>query len=136
MELGIKAREIMNENFPIFDSSLDLESCIRDMNKQEACVVLHNGFFYSILSYNDLLKAIFKKTRKNFKLKDTKSDKNFAVVKPDTDIFVIIKLMTNEKIDFVIVKDKNFIGLITKKEVAEMNQLLFDKLEKEMIKEM
>jgi len=82
------------------------------------------------------LKASFKKTRKNFKLKDTKSDKNFAVVKPDTDIFVIIKLMTNEKIDFVIVKDKNFIGLITKKEVAEMNQLLFDKLEKEMIKEM
>jgi len=136
MDLGIKAREIMNEDFPIFDSSLDLESCIRNMNKQEACVVLHNGFFYSLLSYNDLLKSIFKKTRKNFKLKDTKSNKNFAVVKPETDIFVIIKLMTNEKIDFVIVKDKNFIGLITKKEVAEMNQLLFDKLEKEMIKEM
>lgn len=150
MQLGIKAKDIMKQDFPILDSSFDLETCMKKMNKQEACVILNNGFLYSVLSYNDVLRE-FLMGKINIKLKEIKSEQNFVVVEPYVDVIDIINLMTKEEVDFVIVKpqnssqrihnserilksehredflgDENFIGLITKREIAEINQVLFD----------
>jgi len=126
MEVGIKARDIMNEDFPILDASLTLESCMKKLNaKQEACVILNKGFVQFVLSYDELLKAFLKRKEKNVQLNEIKARKNFAVIKPETDVFEIIKIM-KRGIDFVVVRDKNNIGLITKKELAEVNQFLFD----------
>jgi len=133
MELGIKACEIMRKDFLILDSTLTLETCIKNLNKkQEACIVLENGFFHSILSCDDLLKIFFLRKSRNITLKEIKASKNFIIVSPETDIFDIIKLMKEKAADFILVRDKNFLGLITKKEIVEINQLLFDiVLEKE-----
>jgi len=39
--------------------------------------------------------------------------------------------MQEDEIDFIIVKDKNnFLGLITKREIADIEPLLFDSLER------
>jgi hypothetical protein len=36
--------------------------------------------------------------------------------------------MKKKGIDFVVVKDEHKIGLITKKEIVEVNQILFDRI--------
>jgi predicted transcriptional regulator len=129
IELGIKAGEIMQEDFPILDSSLTLETCIKKLNnKYEACIVLHNGFFYSLLGYDDLLKAFLTRKTRDVPIKKIKSDNNFVVLGPETDLLQVIRLMVGWEADFVVVKDKNSMGLITKKEIAEISQLLFDSL--------
>jgi len=116
----------MNEEFPLVDSSLTLEACMKKLNnKQEACIVLSKGDVHSILSYEELLKAFLKRNKKDMKLEEIKSNKNFVVVNPETDVYEIIKIIRKGK-NFVVVKDKNIVGLITKKEIAEINQMLFD----------
>ena|SRR3989344_4013767 len=126
MELGMKAEDIMNRDFPVLDSSLDLDVCVKNINNHEACVVLRNGFLHSVLSYDDILKAFLKKKAK---IMDIKSSQDFAVVKPETDVSEIIRIMTKGRINFVIVREGNYLGLITKKEIAEINQVLFDMLD-------
>lgn len=132
MELGIKAKEIMNDNFPILDSSLTLETCIKKLdNRYEGCIILDNGFIHNILSYDDLLEAFFERKTKNLKLKEIKARRNFAFIHPDVDVFDVINLMNKNKVDFIIVQNEKNFGLITKKEISEISEFLFDKLGKE-----
>tara|TARA_Y100000310_G_scaffold338127_2_gene426929 strand:+ start:79 stop:495 length:417 start_codon:yes stop_codon:yes gene_type:complete len=128
MKLDIKVEDIMNTDFPILDSSLDLGICVKKINNNEACVVLDDGFLHSVLCYDDILKAYLSK-KKNIKIRDVKSSQDFVVVKIGTDIFNVIKLMRKKNVNFVIVKNDNYLGLITKKEILEINQKLFDLLE-------
>jgi len=130
MEIGIKAKEIMNKDFCILDSSLTLETCLKKLdNKYEGCVILNNGSIHTIISYDNLLRNFFIRRKKDVKLEEIEAKKNFVVVAPDLDVSKIIELMTKARIDFILVRDKNEFGLITKDEIAEINQLLFDKLE-------
>ncbi len=126
MELGIKAREIMKQDFPILDSSLTIEACIRRLNGFEACIVLQDGYLHSVVSYEDLLRAFLGRKKKNLSLREIKPYQKFLIVEPETDVIEIINLMREEDIDFFVVKAGNLIGLITKREIAEINQLLFD----------
>ena len=131
MEIGIKACEIMNEDFPVFDSSITIKEAVRRLNKKyEACLVIEDGFFHSLLTYRDLLMAFFQNKKS---LGEIKPEKTFVVVSPDTDSLEIIERMRDDKIDFVIVKDRNFLGLITKKEIAEISQVIFDKVSRDRI---
>lgn len=126
MEIGIKAEEIMNENFPLLDASLSIEKCMEKLNRrEEACVVIKKGTIECVLSYDELLKEILKRKEKNLKLSKIKLKKNFVIIDKETDASDIIELM-RKGINYIIVKDENRIGLITKKEIAEVNQLLFD----------
>lgn len=135
MKFDIKAREIMREDFPILDSSLDLEKCIKILkNKYEACMVLKNGFLCNILSYDDLLRESLRR-RKKIKLEEIHSNQNFVIVKPETDLFTILEIMKRKMIDFILVKDRKEMGLITKNELIEVNQLLFDDIEREELRE-
>ena len=128
-KFGITAKEIMNDNFPIIDASRTLEECIKQMkNRNEACVIMKEGVFKSIISYNDLLKAFFSRTRNNIPLEKMRSSRNFVIVEPDTDISKIINLLGNGKKEFLVVKDKTEFGLITGKEIADVNKMLFDRL--------
>jgi predicted transcriptional regulator len=128
MEFGIKAKEIMESDFPILDSSMSIESCMKKLNnKHEACIVLDKGFIYSVIGYDALLKAFFKRKKKDEQIKNIKSEK-FAIIGPETDLFDIIILMTREKREFLIVKDENSVGLITKRGLTEVNPLLFEDL--------
>jgi len=131
MKLGIKAEEIMEENFPLLDASLTLEDCIRKLNKKhEICLILNKGYLYSVLSYDDLLRALFKRREKNLKLIEIKAKRNFVIISPETDVIDAIELMKRKNIDFLIVKTENSFGVITKEKLAEINILIFDKVKK------
>ncbi len=133
MEVGIKAWEIMEEKFPIIDSSLTIEKVMKKLNSNEACLVINNGVMHSILSNEDILKAYLKNNKdKKTAIKNIKSNQNFLIVSPETDVGKIIDLMKDYETDFVIVKSFDRIGLITKKEITEINQELFDNLFKKL----
>ena len=126
MELGIKAKEIMKQEFPILDSSLTIETCIKRLDGYEACIVLHEGYLHSVVSYDDLLRAFLARKKKGLSLGEIKQPQKFVIIRPETDAIEIINMMREDDIDFFVVRDKNLIGLITKREIAEINQLLFD----------
>ena len=129
---GISAGEVMNRDFPILDSSLKLINCIKRMNnKHEACLIIKNGNFFGILGYDDILRGFIYGKDREAKIEKLQIKKRFAVVKPDADIFTTLLLMKRENIDFILVKDKNnFLGIITKKEIADIEPELFDNVRK------
>ena len=105
IQLGVKAEEVMKEDFPVLDSSLTIEACIKKLDKKhEACIILHDGFLHGIISYDDLLRAFLSRKRKDTKIEEIESTDNFAVVGSETDMFSVIKLMKKKKIDFIIVR--------------------------------
>ncbi len=132
IKTGIQAREIMDKNFPIIDSSLPLIKCVRKMNKKhEACLVVKNGNFFGILGTEDILRGFMYGNDKNALIENIKIRKNFVVVRPESDVYQTLSLMKKNNIDFIVVKSKkNFLGLITKKEIADIEPLLFENLKK------
>ena len=130
IKTGILAREIMNKNFPILDVSLPLIKCVKKMNnKHEACLIIKNGNFSGILGYNDILRGFVYGRDKDAKIEKIKMRKNFAVVRPESDIYKTLLLMRKNKVDFILVKNKEkFLGLITKKEIADIEPVLFEDL--------
>lgn len=128
IKTGIAAREIMDKNFPIIDSSLPLTKCVKKMNhKHEACLVIKNGNFSGVVGNEDILRGLMYGKNKDASIAQIKMRKNFAIVEPDSDVYRTILLMKKNNIDFVIVKNRNnFVGLITKKEIADIEPLLFE----------
>lgn len=134
IEIGIRAGEIMKEDFPVIDSSLTLEDCLKILDKNyESCVVLHDGTIHSVLNYDYLLKAFLARKRGNTKISEFEPMKNFVVVSAETDMFKVINSMKKKSVDFVVVKGEHNIGLITKREIAEVNQVLFDSIESQSV---
>ena len=132
LKIGIKAREIMDKNFPIIDSSLPLIRCVKKMNnKHGACLVIRKGYFSGVLNGEDILRGFMYGKDKDAPIDKIKMKKNFMIVRPESDIYKTLSFMQEDEIDFVIVKDKNnFLGLITKREIADIEPLLFDSLER------
>lgn len=128
IKTGIMAREIMNKNFPILDSSLPLIKCVKKMNKRhEACLVIKDGKFSGILGSEDILRGFMYGKDKEAKIEKIKIRKNFAIVKPNSDVYKTLLLMKENNVDFILVKDKkNFLGLITKREIADVEPILFE----------
>ena len=126
MKIGIKAAEIMNENFLIFDSSLTIEECIRKMSKDEIVVVIKDGFFHSVLNYFELIRIFFERKKMNLTLGEVEGNKNYAVISPEADLEEVIELMKDK--DFLIVKERNYVGIITKQELTEVQPFIFEKL--------
>jgi len=135
IKTGISAKEIMNKNFPIVDTSLPLIKCAKKMNKEhEACLVIKNGDFYGILENNDILRSFAHGKDKDAKIENIKIKKNFAVVQPNSDVYKTLLLMKQENINFVLVKDNmNFLGIITKKELADIEPLLFEDFNEQIV---
>ncbi|MFH1307568.1 MAG: CBS domain-containing protein [archaeon] len=130
MKIGIQAREIMNEDFPIVDSSLTLDKCVKSLGRNnEACIVVKQGYFHSILGYDDLLRGFMERKDNSAKISDISIEENFRVVGPDKDIIEIIELMNSNNTEFIVVKDsKKILGLITKKDIIDIEPLLFDSI--------
>lgn len=130
IKTGILAREIMDKNFPIVDDSLPLIACVKKMSKKhEACLIIRQGNFSGILGYNDILRGFMYGKDKDAKIGKITIRKNFAIVKPESDVYSTLLLMKKDKIDFVLVKKgKNFLGLITKKEIADVEPILFENI--------
>jgi predicted transcriptional regulator len=128
IKTGILAREVMNKNFPIIDSSQPLINCVKKMNKKhEACLVIKDGKFSGVLGHDDLLRGFMYSKDKNAKIDKIKIKKNFEIVRPESDVYNTLLLMRENDVDFVIVKNKdNFVGLITKKEIADIEPILFE----------
>jgi len=127
INLGICAREIMNENFPILDSTTTLQDCskkLSNFNKYEVCVVLNNGFIYSVLTQDDILRAWYKYHEKT-PLAKIKSQEKVKILDPETDISEVIRMM-EEGTEFFLIRDRETLGIITKREIAEINQEIFD----------
>ena len=129
---GVLVKEVMNRKFPILDSSMPLMRCVKKMNKKhEACLIIKKGYFYGVLGFNDILRSFMYGKDKYASIDEIKIRKNFAVVKPDSDIYKTILLMKRNDIDFIVVKDRgSFLGLVTKKEIVNVEPELFDNLEK------
>ena len=127
---GIFAREIMDKDFPIIDSSLPLINCVKKMNnKHEACLIIKDGNFYSVLGQEDILRGFMYNKNKEETIDKIKIKKNFAIVRPEEDVYKTLALMRKNNVDFVVVKDnKNFLGLITKKEIVDFEPILFENL--------
>ena len=129
MDLGIKAKDIMKEDFPILYLSAGVESCIQKIDGKEACMVINRGFFDGLIGYNELIRTVLDK-KENLGLEKLMT-KNFTVVDGNTDLIEVIRLMNEENADFVVVKENNSLGLITKTDLIEVNESLFEKLEQE-----
>lgn len=123
IKIGTKARDIMEENFPVLDSSLTLKECIKKLksSRYEACLVLNNGIIHSVLDYEDLVREYIK-GKGDSSLKNIETRKNFAIIKPDVDVREIIYMMKDD-IEYFIVKDNLFIGIITKDTIVKNNHL-------------
>jgi len=132
MKLGISANKIMQTKFPIVDINTPIEKCLKKLNsKNEACVVLKNGYFYTILSFNELIQGFLKRKNHKDSLQNLniKIKRNFETIYPDTDISEAIKSMKHKNTDFIIVKNKNnILGLITKKEIIEIETLYLEEI--------
>jgi len=126
LKTGISARDIMNKNFPIVDSSLSLIKCVQKMNNEhEACLVLKDGNFYGVLGQEDILRGFVYRKNEDMRIEDITIKKSFAIVRPESDVYKTLTLMKQRNINFIVVKDKkNFLGLITKKEIADLEPLL------------
>ncbi|GEM_PF-5053503 len=125
---GIIAGEIMDKNFPIIDSSLPLLKCVKKLDKdKEACLIVKNGYFSGVLAHDEILRGLMYGKDKEVLIEKMKINKNYIVVSPDSDLVKTLHLMEENKADFAVVKrDQNFLGLITKKEIAEVAPLLVE----------
>lgn len=132
---SIMAREIMDRDFPIVDVSVPLIKCVKKMNnKHEACIVMKNGNFSGVLGQDDILRGFMYGRDREAKIEDIRMRKNFKIINPESDVYKTLLLMKKDKVDFVLVKDnKNFLGLITKKEIADIEPLLFDEIAKPLM---
>ena len=130
IKTGITAREIMDKNFPILDSSLPLIKCVKKMsNKHEACLIVKDGKFSGIIGNDDILRGFMYGKNKNASIESLKFKNNFVTVRPDSDFSKTLNLMNKNNVDFILVKDKKqFLGLITKREIAEIEPVLFENL--------
>ncbi len=130
IKTGILAKEIMDRRFPIIDSSLPLMKCVKKLNKEHgACLIMKNGNFSGVLGHDDLLRGFLYGRDKDAKVEKIKIKKNFATVSPNSDVYKTLLLMKEREVDFVVVKNKKeFLGLITKKEIADVEPILFENL--------
>jgi len=129
MKFGIKAKEIMEDDFPIIDSNLEIEKCITNLNKKhEAAVIVKKGNFVNIISYNDLIEG-FLKRKGHEKVGDLKIKRRFRIVNEDSDVYELLKFMKRGRTDFLLVKNKkNIIGLITKNDIIKIEPFLLETL--------
>jgi len=131
IKTGLKAREIMDRKFPILDSSLPLIKCVRKMNNQhEACLIISQGNFSGVLGTEDILRGFMYGKDKGAKIQDIEIRKNFATVRPESDIYETLSHMKEDDVDFVVVRDrKNVLGLISRREIADVEPILFEHFE-------
>jgi len=95
-------------------------------------MIVKKGNFYGILGHDDILRGFMYGKDKQATIDKITINKNFAIVTPESDVYKTVLLMKKNNVDFIIVKKKkNFLGLITKKEVADVEPLLFENLESE-----
>ncbi|MFH1500366.1 MAG: CBS domain-containing protein [archaeon] len=131
MKSGIIAKEIMEEEFPIIDSTISLEKVVKSLGRNhEACVVLRNGYFCTVLGFEDLLRGFMNRKHINTSLDEIQIEKKFKIVGPGKDVVDILEIMNKSNAEFILVRDKqNILGLITKKDIMEIEPLLFEGVE-------
>lgn len=119
LKFGVRAEEIMEKNFPLLDASMRIEECVKKLeNEHEGCIVFKDGYVFSVLGYEDLIKGFLERKEKEESLEKIKTRKKFKIISPETDFYKILKIMKRGHIDFLVVKDKkNVLGVITKNEI-------------------
>lgn len=132
MKTGILVQEIMEKEFPIIDIDTPIISCVKKLNKKyDKGIIMKQGEFYSIIGFNDLLEAFLKRRDNEERIANFISKKeNFKIVSSSLDVYDAIELMNGSEIDVILVKDEgNIVGLITKKNVLDIQPELFDNIE-------
>lgn len=131
IKTSIRVREIMDTKFPIADSTTPLMACVRKMNnKHDACLIIRNGNFDGIIGHDEILRGLMYGKDKNTTIDKIKTNKRFVIMEPDADIYTTLVLMKDDDIDFIVVKDKGrFLGLVTKKEIIDIEPELFENTE-------
>ena len=132
MKTGIQVDEIMEKDFPIIDIDMPVISCVKKLNKRyDKGIVVQRGNFYSIIGFDDLLRAFLKRRDNQEKLANLISKKeDFKIVSSNIDVYDVIELMNGSEIDVILVKDKdNIVGLVTKRDVLDIQPELFDNIE-------
>lgn len=135
LKTSITAGEIMDKKFPIIDSSLPLITCFRKMKrKHEACLIIKNGNFSGILGREDMLREFIYGMDKDAKIEKIKTKNNFKFVKPDFDVYKTLDLIREGDVNYIIVKERNnFLGLITKKEITDIEPVLLEKVKEKKL---
>ncbi len=120
----------MNKDFLIVDSSLPLIQCVKGIKKgDEACLVMKNGYFSGVLGHDEILRGFVYGKDVDANIDEIKIERNYVVVSPESDIHETIMLMNDWNVDFAVVKrNDRYIGLITKKEIADVEPLLFEEM--------
>ncbi len=131
--MRIFAKDVMETNFPILDSSLPLIKCIEKLHKQGVCLIVKDGYFQGLLDGEDILRGLMYKKDKNSTIDKIKIKRNFEIVTSNSDIYETIGLMKERGVEFIVVKKgKNIMGVITKKEILDIEPLLFENLQREV----
>jgi predicted transcriptional regulator len=120
----MKAKEIMEKDFPLVDSSISIDEAIKKLDdKHEGCIVLKNGCLHTVLGYRDLIEGWLHRKRHKENIEKLGIQNNFRVVWPNTGTSKILQLMRDT--DFLVVRDnKKIIGLITKRDITKTPALL------------
>jgi predicted transcriptional regulator len=138
MKTGIHVGEIMEKEFPIMDIDMPVINCVKKLNKKyDKGIVVDKGNFYSIIGFDDLLRAFLKRRDNQEKLANLISKReDYKVVSSNIDVYDAIELMNGSEIDVILVKDKdNIVGLVTKRDVLDIQPELFDNIELDLKRE-
>ena len=119
----------MQTNFPILDTLVPLDKCLRKMNGKETAIVIENGRIKGIIGYDDLLRGFMQQdSSKGGVAKEILQKKSIKVLPAESDAYEALEHM-NKGVEFILVKENNsIIGLVTKQEVAEIEPLILDAL--------
>lgn len=130
LKTGITAGDVMNKNFPIVDSSLPLIKCVKKIKKkQDACLIVKDGYFSGVLGHDEILRGFIYGKDKEARIENIDVERNYVIVSPDSDIYEAINLMNDSEVDFAVVKrGEKYVGLITKKELTDVEPLLFEEI--------
>lgn len=129
MRTNILLRDIMQKDFPIVDTLVPLDKCLRKMNGKETAIVIENGRIKGIIGYDDLLRGVMQQdSLKGGLAKEILQKRSIKVLPAESDAYKALGYM-NKGVEFILVKENNsIIGLVTKQDVAEIEPLILETL--------
>lgn len=131
MDTGYKVGDAITRNPITIKPGASLKQCAELMAKKHVGSILveEKGELIGILSEQDIVrKAVAKGTAGKKKVKDIMETKLITIT-PDKDLFDAIRVMRDHNIRHLpVMHEKEFLGLITMKDILKLEPDLFDLL--------
>jgi CBS domain-containing protein len=131
---SIQVADVMTRNPIIIDPETNLLECAKQMvkNRTGSLVLVEDNILKGFISEHDILWALVKKSKDdlaNIKAIDI-SPRKIAVIKPSATLRQAFEKMKNLKFERLpVVKEKEFLGLITIKDILNFNPEFYPELE-------